>query len=116
MPLSALSCNQEHMRETLKLRYCAQVSMDFLDDLAHIEHDDPQIAQRAEKEPTKSRIMRKLENVQATLGSELIVSGRRRHRAETMLLPKLNKHNSAEVIIPTLIRSTTDPTPRRIEL
>ncbi|RHY35879.1 hypothetical protein DYB25_014262 [Aphanomyces astaci] len=102
--LASLSCNQEHIRETLKLRYCSQVSMSALDD------DDDVIHAHNSTQPAKSRIMRKFENVQATLGSELIVN-RRNVMEHSATLPMLNTHNGALVIIPPLTRSATDPTP-----
>ncbi|ETW05001.1 hypothetical protein H310_04065 [Aphanomyces invadans] len=97
--LASLSCNQEHIRETLKLRYCSQVSMDSL-----VDDDDPIYAASSNVKPTKSRIMRKFENVQATLGSELIVS--RRSIEHSATLPMLNTLNGAQVI---LTRSATEP-------
>ncbi|RHY10153.1 hypothetical protein DYB38_008843 [Aphanomyces astaci] len=80
------------------------VSMSALDD------DDDVIHAHNSTKPAKSRIMRKFENVQATLGSELIVN-RRNVMEHSATLPMLNTHNGALVIIPPLTRSATDPTP-----
>ncbi|KDO34425.1 hypothetical protein SPRG_01560, partial [Saprolegnia parasitica CBS 223.65] len=63
-------------RETLALRYCSP------------SPDAPK--------PKTSRVMRKLENVQATLGCPLLIVNRPTRSQTVGTLPKLNKHNFAE--------------------
>ncbi|OQR82668.1 hypothetical protein ACHHYP_15681 [Achlya hypogyna] len=91
MSLASLTLPGAGVRQTLQLRYCSQVVL----------LDEPR---------PKSRVMQKLENVQATLGCPLVIN--RSARARTMsTLPKLNKHNNAEVVLPApnLVRTTTAP-------
>ncbi|KAH9099959.1 hypothetical protein Ae201684P_018965 [Aphanomyces euteiches] len=92
MPLATLSCSKD-MRDALKLQFSQAHRRNTLED------DSTQ--------PSKSRFMRKLENVQATLGREVVVT--RQTLANT--LPKLNKCNGAEIVIPNRGRSCTAPLP-----